>query len=120
MLPSSLDTANKLSIVLAAASTYSQTASCLTAVKDTSLPRTESSTQLINTGTQAAEVELVQQNQQREIAALKQRSAAVLQRWYTVDILQTGEYWADLESRVEHVEQTVRRTTSRQQVEDGI
>jgi hypothetical protein len=59
-------------------------------------------------------------SQLREIAALKQRSAAVLQRWYSVDILQVGECWADLEARVESVEQAVRRANSAKQHEEGL
>lgn len=65
-------------------------------------------------------MEVLQESQVREIAALKQRSAAVLQRWYSVDILQAGECWADLEARIGSVEQAVRRVNSAKQHEDGL
>jgi len=65
-------------------------------------------------------VEVLQESQLREIAALKQRSAAVLQRWYAVDILQVGECWADLETRVKSVEQAIRRFNSAKQHEEGL
>jgi hypothetical protein len=35
-----------------------------------------------------------------------------LQRWYSVDILQAGDYWAELEERVEEVEKHVRRAST--------
>jgi hypothetical protein len=73
------------------------------------LPPAESSAQIIETQSQAALVEKVQDSQLREIADLKRRSAAVLQRWYAVDILQTGECWADLETRIEQVDRGVRQ-----------
>jgi hypothetical protein len=115
---SSLDTASKSSTVLAAASSFHQTASRLTSVNDTPLPSAEASTQLIDAAVRAAKVEVLQESQLREIAALKERSAAVLQRWYSVDILQVGECWADLEARVELVEQGVRRINSAKQHEE--
>jgi len=117
---SSLDIASKSSTVLAAASSFHQTASRLISVNDTPLPATEASTQLIDAAVRAAEVEVLQESQLREITALKQRSAAVLQRWYSVDILQVGECWADLEGRVQSVEQAVRRVNSAKQYEEGL
>jgi broad specificity phosphatase PhoE len=119
-VPSSLDTVSKSSMVLAAASSFHQTASRLTSVNDTPLPTAELSTQLIEAAVRAARIEVLQESQSREIAALKQRSAAVLQRWYSVDILQVGESWADLEGRVEAVEQAVRRANSASQHDGGI
>lgn len=119
-VPSSLDTVSKSSMVLAAASSFHQTASRLTSVNDTPLPTAELSTQLIEAAVRAARIEVLQESQSREIAALKQRSAAVLQWWYSVDILQVGESWADLEGRVEAVEQAVRRVNSARQHDGGI
>jgi hypothetical protein len=114
-MPSSLDKVSKSSIVLAAASSFHQTASRLTSVNDTPIPTAELSTALIDAAIKAARVEVLQETQSRELADLKRRSAAVLQRWYSVDILQVGECWADLEGRVEAVEQAVRRANSARQ-----
>lgn len=96
-VPSSLDTCGKSSIVLAAASSFHQTASRLTSINDTPPITTELSTQLIDAAIRAIRVEVLQESQLQEIAALRQRSAAVLQRWYSVDILQAGEFWANAE-----------------------
>lgn len=45
----------------------------------------------------------------KNIASLKDRTAAILQRWYSVDVLQSGEYWAEVEARVNTTEQRMRR-----------
>jgi hypothetical protein len=75
---------------------------------------------LIDAAVRSAKIDLLQQSQLLEVAALKQRSAAVLQRWYSVDILQVGECWAELEARVEFVEQAIRRVNSAKQHEEGL
>ncbi|KAI9743373.1 MAG: hypothetical protein M1818_003219 [Claussenomyces sp. TS43310] len=111
----------QLASVLAAASTYTLTASGLTSILDMPVPSAESSRQLILARAQIATLELVQESQAKEITELKQRSASVLQRWYSVDVLRTGEYWADVEEKIESVEQKVRRLALLQQQEkEGI
>lgn len=52
---------------------------------------------------------MLQQAQSQDIANLQQRTAALLQRWYAINILSGGECWAELTDRVEHVERRVRR-----------
>jgi hypothetical protein len=76
---------------------------------DVPIPPAEASTQLIDLQPRIAKVEAIQTAQSADIAELRERTAAVLQRWYTQDILQIGDSWADLEGRVEHVEQRLRR-----------
>ena len=54
------------------------------------------------------------------MAALRERTAAVLQRWYKVDILRAGETWAELEGRIEGVEQKVRRAALAKRLDDDM
>lgn len=116
----SVSSTTKLPIVLAAASSYPQTASRLTSILDMPVPPTESSAQLVATRANVARLEILQDAQILEITSLKQRSAAVLQRWYSVDIVKAGECWVDIEGRVELVEQNLRRAAVlRQQEEAG-
>jgi len=119
-VPSSLDTPSKASIVLAAASSYPMTASSLTSILDTPMPTADSSTQLILTQSRVAELDMLQESQMRDIASLKERSAAVLERWYSVDVLRIGECWADIESRVEQAEQAIRQAAIVQRNDEGI
>jgi Fe2+ transport system protein B len=86
---------------MASASAYPSTASRLTSILD-------------------VPVEALQAAQNVDIADLRERSAAVIQRWYTVDILRAGESWAELEGRVEQVEQKVRRTALAKRLDDDM
>ncbi|KAI9648984.1 hypothetical protein NHQ30_001550 [Ciborinia camelliae] len=110
-IPTTLDTSSILSIILASASSYPSTASRLTSILDMPIPSAESSAQLIDLQPRIAKIEALQMAQNAELSALRQRTAAVIQRWYTVDVLRTGESWAELEGRVQQVEQKVRRAT---------
>lgn len=120
ILPTTLDTSSILSIVLASASAYPSTASRLTSILDMPISSAESSAQLIDLQPRIAKIEALQMAQNADLSALRQRTAAVIQRWYTVDILGTGETWAELEERVQHVEQKVRRATTMKQIDDGV
>ena len=67
---------------------------------------------------QVQELAAVQATQLKTITAMKERTAALLERWYAVDILQTGEYWADVEGRIDHADQAIRRATLAKQKDD--
>ncbi|KAG9237937.1 hypothetical protein BJ875DRAFT_108811 [Amylocarpus encephaloides] len=117
-VPTSLDTSSTLSIVLASATSYSSTASQLTSVKDTPIPPAELSAQLINLQPRISNVSTLQAAQSADIAKLRERSAAVVQQWYQRDVLGAGEDWAELEGRVGHVEQRVRRVALARKIDD--
>ncbi|ESZ99214.1 hypothetical protein SBOR_0421 [Sclerotinia borealis F-4128] len=119
-LPTTLDTSSILSIVLASASSYPSTASRLTSILDMPIPSAELSAQLINLQPRIAKVEALQVAQNADLSALRQRTAAAIQRWYTVDVLRTGESWAELEERVQQVEQKVRRATLMKRLDDDM
>lgn len=63
-------------------------------------------------------METIQAAQSADIAELREKTAAVLQQWYTKDVLQTGDDWANLEGRVEQVERRIRRVAAARQVDD--
>ena len=84
------------------------------------IPPADLSAQLIELVPRIAQLEAVQAAQDAEIAELRARSAAVIQQWYTNDILRVGDAWADLEGRVEHGEQKVRRATLAKKMEESI
>lgn len=117
-VPSLLDAEAKAAIVLSSATAYPFTASSLTSILDTPIPAAELSAKVMATGSQIAELAALQTSQLKTIAALKERTSQVLQRWYSVDILQSGEYWADVEARVDGVEQAVRRATQARQQDE--
>ena len=63
-------------------------------------------------------MEALQAAQNAELADLRERTAAVFQRWYTVCVIRAGEMWAELEGRVEGVEQKVRRAEKAKRMDD--
>jgi hypothetical protein len=67
-----------------------------------------------------AKLEALQASQNVDIADLKQRSAAAIQKWYTGDILRVGDQWAGLEGRVEDVEQKIRRAALAKRLDDDM
>jgi len=119
-LPTTLDTSSILSIVLASQSSYHSTASRLTSILDVPLPPAELSAQLIDLVPRIARLEVLQASQDADISELRQRSAAVLQQWYTMDVLGAGEKWAEVEKRVETVEQNVRRAALAKRLDDDM
>jgi hypothetical protein len=116
--PSTLDTQSILAIVLASASSYPSTASRLTSILDVPVPPANLSAQLIDLHPRIAKVEALHAAQNADMATLRERTAAVIQRWYTVDIVRAGESWAELEGRIEGVEQKVRRAALAKRLDD--
>jgi len=114
-----LDTAALLSIVLASASSYHSTASRLTSILDTPIPPAKLSSQLIDLQPRIAKAEAVQSAQGKEVAALKARSAALIQGWYEGNVLDVGDQWAEVERRLGRVEQGVRRRETARRAEEG-
>lgn len=104
--------------MLSAAPSYPSTGSSLTSILDTPIPDAELSAKVMSTAPQLSDLVDLQNSQLKTIAALKGRTSVVLQRWYSVDVLQSGEYWADVEARVDAVEQTVRQATHVRHQED--
>ncbi|KFY81088.1 hypothetical protein V499_00126 [Pseudogymnoascus sp. VKM F-103] len=117
--PSLLDLPSKSAIVLSSAASFPLTASSLTSIRDTPIPEAERSAKIIATRPQVSELEALQAAQTKTIASLKERTAAVLQRWYSVDILQSGEHWAEIEGRIDTMEQGVRRAEIARQEEEA-
>lgn len=87
---------------------------------DVPVPPAELSTQLIDLQPRIAKVEALQAAQNADIAELRERSAAALQKWYRSDVLGAGEAWADVEGRVERIEQRVRRVELARRNDDAM
>ena len=56
-----------------------------------------------------AQLELLQESQAKEVAELRLKSAAVIQRWYELGVLGGGECWTEWERRVMNAEKIIRR-----------
>jgi hypothetical protein len=103
---------------MASASSFHSIASRLTSILDVPITPAQTSAQLITLQPRIANVEALQLAHDSAIAELRQRSAAVVQKWYSRDILQAGNSWAELVERVEQLEQRTRRTALARRVDD--
>jgi hypothetical protein len=108
-LPSTLDTSTITSIVLAHASSFSETVSRLTSVKDLPIPAASASAELIAIQPRLEKMKEVREEQVHEVSALRARSARLVERWLEVGVVGQGEVWAEWEERVRKVERGVRR-----------
>lgn len=118
--PTTLDTGALLAIVMASASAYPSTSSRLTSIMDVPIPAAALSAQLIELQPRLAKVETVQAAQRADIAELRAKSAALVQKWYTRDVLRAGDTWAEAEERVAKVEQRLRRVALARRTEDAM
>jgi len=117
-IPTTLTTANLASIVLSCASAYPETASRLNSLKDLPIPPASASTSLISLKPRLEVARQRQDEQAKEIAVLRARSAAVLERYYEIGLVGGGECWAEYDGRVEIVERAVRRMEVARQQKD--
>jgi hypothetical protein len=51
----------------------------------------------------------IQERQAKEVSDLRIRSARLLQRWYEVGLVGSGECWAEWEARLEDVDREIKR-----------
>ncbi|KAG5931712.1 hypothetical protein E4U53_001649 [Claviceps sorghi] len=107
--PSQLSMHAIQSIVLASASAFPATLSCLTAIQDSPIPDPSESASLIGLTKRMKAIETTQLAQAAELAELRKRSEAVMLAWYERGVLASSHSLADLESRAQGVETTVRR-----------
>lgn len=80
----------------------------------------EASLSLLALQPRLAELNLLQEEHERELADLRLRSAAVIKRWYELGVLAAGECWVEWEGRVTKVEKKVRREEAWHQRENKI
>jgi hypothetical protein len=107
-------------IVLASASSYQSTLSTLTAIKDTPIPDPSESASLIALSDKMRALDATQTAQTAEVAELRTRSEAVIRAWYEGTVLANSRFMADIEGRVEKVEQKIRRTERERAEEEDI
>lgn len=108
-IPEDLTPRTLSSIVLSYATAFPETASRLTSLNDLPIPDATSSASLIALQPQMDRLAQKQAEQAAVVSELRVRTARVLQRWYEVGVVGSGECWAEWEGRVEGVEREIRR-----------
>lgn len=113
------DVASQASIVLSHATVYPETASRLSSLQSLQIPRAEQSAKLSQLEPRLKECQKTQQELEREVQDLRQRSAKCLEWWVKVGVVGMGDLWEEWEDRLKGVEQHVKRFERRQKEEEG-
>ncbi|KAJ5495138.1 hypothetical protein N7539_000254 [Penicillium diatomitis] len=108
-IPEHLSPRTLASIVLSYATAFPETASRLTSLNDLPIPDATTSASLIAMQPRLDRMAQTQEEQAATLSELRVRTARVLQRWYEVGVMGSGECWAEWEGRLEGLEREVRR-----------
>lgn len=106
---SGLSFEEKLSTILSVAPSFHATSSQLTSIMDTLIPNPSVSADLISLVPRINRAEVIQQAQAKEIADLRKRSAALLERWYLLGIEGVNECFAEWDERALEMDKIVSR-----------
>jgi hypothetical protein len=115
--PTTLDVATIASIVLAHASSISETASRLTSLQDLPVPPASASAEMIAIQPRLEKAKKVRETQLHELSELRARSARLVEHWLEVGVVGQGEVWAEWEERTRMAERGVRRLEVQQEKE---
>lgn len=106
---SMLTSEEKMSTILSAAPSFHATSTQLTSIMDSPIPNPTVSTDLIALVPRISRAEVVQQAQAQEIADLRKRSAALLERWYLLGVEGVNECFAEWDERTLDVDKILSR-----------
>lgn len=115
-----LPLAPQAALVLAHAQLYSRVSGQLQSLQETSVPDPTSASKLRELQPRIDKAAARQQQQANELAELRSRSAAAVERWYESGILGMAERWAEWEERMRDVEIVVRRLKAMKKREEEL
>jgi len=115
-----LPLAPQAALVLAHAQLYSRVSGQLQSLQETSVPDPTSASKLRELQPRIDKAAARQQQQANELAELRSRSAAAVERWYESGILGMAERWAEWEERMRDVEIVVRRLEAMKKREEEL
>lgn len=117
--PPTLPPSTLASLVLAHRQLYTSTAASLSSLQDTHIPNPGAAAKLVELQPRISKASARQQQQMRELAELRARSAKAVEKWYESGVLEMGEHWAEWEERVREAEILVRRREAAKKREEG-
>lgn len=104
-----LPLAPQAALVLSHAQLYSRVSAQLQSLQETAVPDSASASKLRELHQRITKAASRQEQQAKELAELRSRSAAAVERWYETGVLGMAERWAEWEERMRDVEIIVRR-----------
>lgn len=118
--PNVLSLGPQAALVLSHAQLYSRVAGQLQSLNETSIPDPTSASKLRELEPRIAKATAKQDKQAKELADLRSRSAAAVERWYETGVLGMAERWAEWEERMRDVEIVVRRLEAMKKREEEL
>ena len=115
-----LPLAPQAALILAHAQLYSRVSGQLQSLQETSVPDPTSASKLRELQPRIEKAAARQQQQANELADLRSRSAAAVERWYESGVLGMAERWAEWEERMRDVEIVVRRLETMKKREEEL
>jgi DNA repair ATPase RecN len=115
-----LPLAPQAALILAHAQLYSRVSGQLQSLQETSVPDPTSASKLRELQPRIEKAAARQQQQANELAELRSRSAAAVERWYESGVLGMAERWAEWEERMRDVEIVVRRLEAMKKREEEL
>jgi hypothetical protein len=115
-----LPLAPQAALILAHAQLYSRVSGQLQSLQETSVPDPTSASKLRELQSRIEKAAARQQQQAYELAELRSRSAAAVERWYESGVLGMAERWAEWEERMRDVEIVVRRLEAMKKREEEL
>lgn len=100
---------SQAALVLSHAQLYSRVSGQLQSLQDASVPDSASASKLLELRPRINKAAVRQEQQAKELAELRSRSAAAVEQWYETGVLGMAERWAEWEERMRDVEIVVRR-----------
>lgn len=107
--PNTLPLPSQAALVLSHAQLYSRISGQLQSLQETSVPDPTSASKLRELQPRINKAAARQEQQAIELAELRSRSAAAVEKWYETGVLGMAERWAEWEERMRDVEIVVRR-----------
>ncbi|KAK1055971.1 hypothetical protein LTR74_015281 [Friedmanniomyces endolithicus] len=118
--PSTLLPSQLRALVLAHSQLYTSVSTNLTQLQDTRVPDPTGIVKLVDLAPRIEKARVRQEQQAREVAELRAKSARVVEQWLEVGMLGMSERWAEWEERLREVEIVVRRREGAKRREEGM
>lgn len=118
--PNTLPLASQAALVLSHAQLYSRVSGQLQSLQETTVPDPTSASKLHELQPRIDKAAARQDQQAKELAELRSRSAAAVEKWYETGVLGMAERWTEWEERMRDVEIVVRRLEAVKKREEEI
>ncbi|KAM0715199.1 hypothetical protein Q7P37_009664 [Cladosporium fusiforme] len=118
--PNILSLPSQAALVQSHAQLYSRISGQLQSLNETSIPDATSASKLRDLQPRIEKAAARQEQQAKELADLRSRSAAAVELWYETGVLGMAERWAEWEERMRDVEIVVRRLEAMKKREEEL